>query len=383
MTLARTRPAPRPIAFIDLAAQQRRLGAAIEGAIGRVLAHGQYIMGPEVAAFERALQHFTGAAHVVSCANGTDALVLALRAHGIGVGDAVFVPAFTFAATAGAVALCGATPVFVDVLPDTFALDPASLAHAVVAPPAGLHPAAVIAVDLFGQPADYPALRPIASAAGLRLIADAAQSCGAALHGAAVGTLAEMTTTSFFPAKPLGCYGDGGAVFTADAQTAELVASLRQHGRGSAKYDTRRVGMNSRLDTVQGAILIEKLKAFPGEIACRQRVAERYHAALSDVAQVPRLAPGATSVWAQYTLQLDDRDDVAERLKAAGVPTAVYYPTPLNETTAFATCPTVPGGTPVARDLARRVLSLPMHPDLDEGTQDRVVAAVRSALGLR
>ncbi len=375
--------ASAPIAFIDLAAQRRRLGERIDQAISRVVDHGGYIIGPEVRRLESELAAFCGAKHVISCSNGTDALVLPLRAKGIGPGDAVFCPAFTFAATAEVVAWVGATPVFVDICADSFNMDAVSLEAAVVtARRAGLRPAAVIAVDLFGQPADYDAIEPVCIREGLWLMADSAQGFGSVYRGRRSGTIGLAATTSFFPAKPLGCYGDGGAVFTEDDQLAETMRSLRVHGQGADKYDNVRIGMNARLDTIQAAILLEKLSIFSDEIIARNQVARRYGEALADVAIVPRVASDMTSVWAQYTLRLPAgrRDAVAAKLKAVGVPTAVYYPKPLHLQTAYRGFPVADGGLPVSEAIAAEVLSLPMHPYLDEVTQNRIVSAVRKAL---
>jgi dTDP-4-amino-4,6-dideoxygalactose transaminase len=369
------------IEFVDLAAQRRRIGPRMEEAILRVVRHGKYIMGPEVAELERQLAAFCEAKHVISCANGTDALALVLMAKGIKPRDAVFVPAFTFAATAEVVAWLGATPIFVDVEPDSFNLDPASFEAAIAAAAKlGLTPRAVIPVDLFGQPADYRRIIPIAAEHDLFVLADAAQSFGAALDNRRVGTFGQATATSFFPAKPLGCYGDGGAIFTDDDDLAQVMRSLRVHGQGSDKYDNVRIGMNGRLDTMQAAILIEKLAVFEDEIVARQRVADRYNAGLADMVKVPRLAHGATSVWAQYTLVLDNRDQVAASLKAAGVPTAIYYPIPLSQQTGYRHYPSAPGGVPASEALSTKVLSLPMHPYLEPAVQDRIVAAMRQAL---
>jgi len=370
------------IEFIDLVAQRRRLGDRIDAAIRRVVEHGRFILGPEVAELERALERFSGAAHVLTCSNGTDALMLCLRARGIGAGDAVLMPSFTFAATAEVVCHAGATPIFVDVLPESFNMDPASLASGVQsARQLGLKPAAVIVVDLFGQPADYAALAPVIEAHKLWLIADAAQSFGASFRGTKVGRLGAVTATSFYPAKPLGCYGDGGALFTEDAEFAALLASLRLHGTGSDKYDHARVGMNARLDTIQAAVLLEKLRIFADELEARQRIATRYNELLEGAVQVPRLIPGATSVWAQYTIVTQQRDHVAAYLKDAGIPTAIHYPKPLHRQTAYLAYPTAGNGLPVSDRLAAEVLSLPMHPYLDEAAQDRIAGAVRDALG--
>ncbi len=371
-----------PIAFIDLQAQRRRLGDRMERAIGQVLQHGCFIMGPEVRTLEERLADYAGVKHVISCASGTDALQLPLMAWGIGPGDAVFVPGFTFAATAEVVALVGATPVFVDVLADSFNMDPASLEAAIeaVAAEGRLRPAAVIPVDLFGQPADYDSLQPLADRYGLRLLADTAQGFGAYYRGRRTGSIGDAASTSFFPAKPLGCYGDGGAVFTDDDELAATMRSLRVHGQGTDKYDNVRIGVNGRLDTMQAAVLLEKLAIFDDEVAARDRVANAYSAALAGIADTPVLIADATSIWAQYTIRLDDRDGVAARMKAAGIPTAIYYPRPLNRQTAYGAYPVAPQGLPVSESLSQRVLSLPMHPYLDATTQDRIVAAVASAV---
>ncbi len=373
-----------PLPFIDLQAQRCRLADRIDRAIARVLEHGRYILGPEVAELESRLAAFCGARHVIGCSNGTDALVMALRAKEIGPGDAVLVPSFTFTATAEAVVLVGATPVFLDTAEESFNLDPASVAAGVAAARgAGLMPHGIIAVDLFGQPADYDTLANAAAAQGLWLIDDAAQSFGAAWRGRKVGTLAEITTTSFFPAKPLGCYGDGGAVFTDDDALAEVLRSLRVHGQGANPYENVRIGINGRLDTLQAAILIEKLAIFPEEITLRDRIADRYSAALDDIAIVPRLPPEASSVWAQYTLRLPgrDRDAVARALSAEGIPTAVYYRLPLHRQQAYRHYPIAGNGLPSSERLAGEVLSLPMHPYLDAAGQDRIIAALRRAAG--
>ena len=372
-----------PIAFVDLAAQRRRLGSRIDEAILRVVDHGGYIMGPEVRALEADLSAFCGARHVIGCANGTDALGLVLMARGVTRGDAVLCPSFTFASTAEVIAWVGATPVFVDVHPDTFNMDAASLETGIAtARAAGLTPAAVIAVDLFGQPADYEAIEPVCERHGMWRLADAAQSFGAVYRNRRVGTIGAATSTSFFPAKPLGCYGDGGAVFTDDDQLAAVLRSLRVHGQGTDKYDNVRIGMNGRLDTLQAAILIEKLEIFPDEIAARQAVAARYSTALGDVAVVPMVPEGSTSVWAQYTLRVDGgrRDGLAARLKSEAIPTAIYYPKPLHRQTAYRDFPAAGGALPVSDRLAGEVISLPMHPYLEPDVQDRIVDAVRLAL---
>jgi len=366
--------------FIDLVAQQAGLRAGIDAAIARVLDHGRYIMGPEINELEAALAEFCGAPEVISCASGTDALVLALLVREVGPGDAVFVPTFTFAATAEAVAILGATPVFVDVDRDTFNLDVASLTAAVEGLPDGLRPVGVIAVDLFGLPADYPAVAEVCAANDMWVIADAAQSFGATTGGVTVGTMAHLTTTSFFPAKPLGCYGDGGAVFADSADDAAVMRSLRVHGSGSDKYDNVRIGINGRMDTLQAAILLQKLTVFPAEIEARQVVAARYAEGLGDVVKVPQVPDGQRSTWAQYTIRVADRDGVVARLKERDVPTAVYYPLPLHQQTAYAPFPSSPAGLAASEELAGDVLSLPMHPYLSGDDQARVIAAVRESV---
>jgi dTDP-4-amino-4,6-dideoxygalactose transaminase len=380
----RARLDPVPIPFIDVAAQRRRLGRSVDEAIARVLGHCQFILGPEVRALEVKLAEFCGARHVVSCASGTDALVLVLMAQGIGPGDAVICPSFTFTATAEVVVLVGATPVFADVEQASFNLDPARLKLACAAArEAGLRPKAVIPVDLFGQPADYDRIVPVAEAEGLFVLDDAAQAFGATYKNRRVGALAPATATSFFPAKPLGCYGDGGAVITEDEELAQVLRSLRVHGEGSGKYDCVRVGLNGRLDTIQAAVLMEKLRIFPEEILARERVARRYSAGLADVATIPRLASGSSSVWAQYTIRLASgrRDGLAAALKAQGIPTAIHYPVPLHRQQPYQRFPIALGGAPVSERLAEEVISLPMHAYLDETTQDRIIEATRRALG--
>ncbi|WP_046652330.1 DegT/DnrJ/EryC1/StrS family aminotransferase [Brevundimonas diminuta] len=379
------------IPFIDLLSQRRRIGATIDAALMEVAASGQYIMGPAVGAFEQALCDFGQAPHALSCSNGTDALVLLMMAWGVGPGDAVFCPAFTFAATAEVVALAGATPVFVDIRPDTWTMDPDHLRAAVeaVEREGVLKPRAVIAVDLFGQPADYPALSDITQKHDLKLIADSAQGFGCTLNGQHPIHWADATTLSFFPAKPLGAYGDGGAVLMKDEALMDHLVSLRVHGQATVadaaaqgfahdpKYLNPRLGMNGRLDTLQAAVLLEKLKIFPDEIKRRNRIAERYVQGLAGhVAATPVVIPGGRSVWAQFTVEHDDRDALAAHLKAQGVPTAVYYPIPLHRQPAYRQHPVGPGGLAVTEAKAERVISLPMSAYLDEAVQDRVIAAV-------
>jgi len=372
-----------PIPFIDVAAQRRRLGTRIDDAVRRVMDHCQFINGPEVRELERDLSAFCGAKHSIGVASGTDALVLVLMARGIGRGDAVICPSFTYAASPEAVALVGAAPVFCEVNETTFNIYPAGIERAVAAAKrAGLSPKALMTVDLFGLPADYEAINPVAEGLGLYVIDDAAQAFGANAKGRKIGTLAPVTTTSFFPAKPLGCYGDGGAVFTHDDDLADLIRSLRNHGQGTDRYDNVRVGMTGRLDTIQAAVLIEKLKIFPEEIVARERIARRYNAALADVVRVPHASNEHSCVWAQYTIRVSGgrRDALAQTLGAQGIPTAQYYPVPSHRQGAYRGYPLAEGGLAVTERLAGEVISLPMHAYLDEATQDRIVGAVRGAL---
>ena len=376
---------PEPVPFIDIGAQRRRLGQSIEDAVGRVLTHCQFINGPEVTQLEAALAAFSGASHVVTCASGTDALLMVLMAKGVGIGDAVFCPSFTFCATGEAVALAGATPVFVDVDEATFNMDVNSLKRGIAtARKLGLTPKAVMPVDLFGQSADHDAIGAIAEAEGLFVLDDAAQAFGATYKGRRLGTSGLATATSFFPAKPLGCYGDGGAIFTDDAALAETLRSIRVHGQGSDKYDNVRLGLTGRLDTVQAAVLLEKLKIFEDEIAARNKVAERYARGLGNVVTVPRVASDCTSIWAQYTIRLPagtDRDGFAAALKAQGIPTAIYYVKSMHQQTAYRDFPVADGGLPACEKLSDDVISLPMHAYLDEPTQERIIEGVRGALG--
>jgi dTDP-4-amino-4,6-dideoxygalactose transaminase len=372
-----------PIPFIDLAAQRRRLGNTVDEAVARVLAHCQFVMGPEVRELEAQLAKFCGARHAISCSSGTDALLLVLMAREIGPGDAVICPSFTFCATAEVVALLGATPVYAEVSETTFNIDAASARRAIAtARKNGLKPKAIIPVDLFGLPADFEPILELAASEGLFVLDDAAQAFGATYKGRPLGTFGLATATSFFPAKPLGCYGDGGAIFTDDDALAETIKSLRVHGHGTDKYDNVRIGMTGRLDTIQAAVLIEKLKIFPEEIAARDRIARRYHGGLKDVAIVPEVPAGYTSVWAQYTIRLAPgrRDGLAKALKAEGIPTAIYYPIPLHRQVAYRGYPVAEGGLAVSERLAQEVISLPMHAYLDEPVQDRIIAAVRRAL---
>jgi len=380
------------IPFIDLQAQRARLGQPLEDAILKVVRSGAYVMGPEIAQFERELATFGQAPFALSCGSGTEALILPLMAWKIGPGDAVFCPSFTFAATAEVMPLVGASPVFVDIDPQTYNLDPASLEAAIlqVKRDGQLTPRAVIAVDLFGQPADYPAIAAICARHGLKLIADSAQGFGCTLDGRHPIHWADVATTSFFPAKPLGCYGDGGAVLSKDAGFHDLLVSLRVHGQAvkadiegktfdhDPKYLNVRVGMNSRMDTIQAAVLLEKLKIFADEIVARNRVADRYAAGLSDLVRTPTVIEGGRSVWAQYTIEVEGRDALGPHLRDQGVPSAVYYPIPIHRQGVYSGYPTAPGGLPVTEAKAGQVISLPMHPYLSEADQDQVIAAIRA-----
>lgn len=366
--------------FVDLARQRQRLEPALSAAIERVLEHGRFIVGPEVAELEEHLAGFAGVRNVVTCANGTDALVLVLRCLGVGAGDAVFVPSFTFAATAEAVILSGAVPVFVDCLPNSFNIDPQSLERAFDLLPEGTRAGAVIAVDLFGQLADYDALTEFSKSRSLPLIADAAQSFGARWNGSRAGNFGTVTTTSFFPAKPLGCYGDGGAVLTDDDAFAAELRSVAQHGKGTEKYDHVRVGMNSRLDTLQAAVLLSKLTIFEDELAERQEIAGRYESLLPSEVRTPHVDARAVSSWAQYTIQVPDRVRVISHLGEAGIPTAVHYPLPLHHQPAFMDIGLTPVPLSCSESLARVVLSIPVHPYLTESEQGRIVDAIGGAL---
>jgi len=368
------------IPFIDLQAQRARIAEKIDAAVLRVVASGAYIFGPEVKTLEGQLAAFAEAKHCIANANGTDALVLPLWAWGIGAGDAVFCPSFTFAATAEIAPWLQATPVFVDVLPDTYNMDPKSLEAAIagVKKDGKLKPKAVIAVDLFGQPADYPAISAISKREGLKLIADSAQGFGCTLGGKHPMHWADAQTTSFFPAKPLGCYGDGGATLTNDDGDNVLMRSIAFHGAsGDDKYNCARIGMNSRLDTIQAAILIEKLAIFADEIKMRNEVADRYANMLEGLVTTPKVIEGGVSTWAQYVIEADDRDGLAAHLREAGIPTAQYYPKPLHKQTAYESFPVGAGGMKVSEAIAHRVLALPMHPYLDGQAQTKIAGAIR------
>ena len=372
---------PKRLDFIDLKAQQQKIAALLTENIQRVLAHGQYIMGPEIQALETRLAAYVGVKHAISCSSGTDALLMPLMAYGVGPGDAIFTTPFTFIATAEVIQLLGATPVFVDIDPQTFNLDPQALAAAVRSlgqnpGTAHLKPKGIIPVDLFGQPADYDRIHAVAQKHGLFVLEDAAQSFGATYKGRRAGALAQATATSFFPAKPLGGYGDGGAVFTDDDHLAEVLRSIRVHGQGKDKYENVRIGLNGRLDTLQAAVLLAKLEIFDQEVVERQRIARQYSQALKDLVAVPFVAPECTSVWAQYSVLSDHREVLLQKLQEAQIPAAIYYPVPLHLQGAFTHLGYQPGDFPVSEHASRRIFSLPMHPYLGHADQERIVQAL-------
>ena len=371
------------IEFIDLKAQRQHIGKAMDDAVLKVVHDGNYILGEQVQQFETGLAGFCGAKHAIGVANGTDALILVLEALGVGPGDAVICPSFTFAATAEVVAWMGATPIFAEIDEATYNIDPKGLAAALdTARKHDLKPRALITVDLFGQACDYDPIEAFCKHNDLVLIADSAQGYGARYKGRVAGAIGDFATTSFFPAKPLGCYGDGGAILTDSDEHTALILSLRFHGKGSYKYDNVRIGVNSRLDTLQAAVLIEKLKVYAEEIEKRQLVAQRYTEALKDLVTTPYVMPNCVSTFAQYTIRVDaDRRDAFQAaLKAKGVPTTVYYPKPLHQQTAYKHFPVAGNGLPISERVAREVVALPMHPYLDEATQDYIIEAVRNAL---
>ncbi|MFT9017821.1 DegT/DnrJ/EryC1/StrS family aminotransferase [Acetobacter malorum] len=373
--------ADKSIAFLDLPAQQKRLGPALRARVDAVLDHCRFVMGPEVAELEQRLADWCGAKECVGVSSGTDALQIVMMAEGIGRGDAVFLPAFTYTATAEVPLVLGATPVFVDVDPNTFQIDPDHLRARIraVKEAGKLTARAIVGVDLFGQPAPWPELRKIAEEEGLFLLADCAQSFGADLDGKPLGREATATTLSFFPSKPLGGYGDGGAILTDDPERAALYRSLRTHGEGGTRYEVLRTGMNGRLDTLQAAVLLAKLDGFREELDRRDAIAQAYDAGLADVVQVPVRVPNSKSAWAIYAILLKDpaeRAPLQARLKERGVPSAIYYPLPLHRQPAYRDHH---DGTalPVSEDLAQRILALPIHPELTDDDVARVIAAVR------
>lgn len=369
--------------FIDLGAQRKRIEGRLKAAIDAVVEEGRYILGPQVAEFEKKLAAYAGVEHVVACANGTDALLLPLYASGIGPGDAVFVPSFTFAATAEVVALAKAEPVFVDVDADTYNIDIASLeaAIAMVKKEGRLKPKAIIPVDLFGLAADYDAIMAIARRENLLVIEDAAQSIGGKTDGTMCGAFGHVAGTSFYPAKPLGCYGDGGAMFTNDAALAEKLRSFAFHGKGETQYDNVHVGINSRLDTLQAAILIEKLAILEDEMEARRTVAQRYADGLGDVVKAANNPGHGRSAWAQYAIETAKRDGLRAHLTEKGIPSVIYYVKPLHEQVAYRAYPRTPTGLKVSETLPKNILCLPMHPYLSEADQDRIIETIRNYVG--
>ena len=368
--------------FVDLEAQFRNIEGEIREAIDRVLEHGQFIMGPEVYAFEQELSAFCGAEHVISTSSGTDALLMTLMSYEIGPGDAIIAPPFTFVATAEVIQLLGATTVFVDVDERTFNIDIDQLESTVlrVQKQGKLNLKGIIPVDLFGLPADYSAVNRIAKEHNLFVLADCAQSFGGSYNNRKVGTFGDVSATSFFPAKPLGCYGDGGAVFTDNEERAEILRSIRFHGKGKTQYDNVRTGITGRLDTLQAAILSCKLRILEEEINARQKVANRYTDALSDKLNTPNIPLGYQSAWAQYTLRSVERDRIRKHLEKHEIPTAVYYPCPLHMQPAFSDADGAGVSMPVSEMLSKEVFSLPIHPYLSEHEQDRIITTLREVL---
>ncbi|OQB20523.1 MAG: UDP-2-acetamido-2-deoxy-3-oxo-D-glucuronate aminotransferase [Firmicutes bacterium ADurb.Bin182] len=371
------------IEFIDLMAQYRRIKSDIDKNIEAVLKYGKYILGPEVKELEQKLGEYTGAKHVITCSNGTDALLMPLMAWGVGRGDAVFTTPFTFIATAEVISLLGAVPVFVDIDPDTFNIDPNLLESAIkkTISEGNLTPKAIIPVDLFGLPADYDNILRIAEKYGLKVLEDAAQSFGSVYKQKRTGSLCDAVATSFFPAKPLGCYGDGGAIFTGDDHLAEKLFSIRAHGQGNAKYENVRTGINGRLDTLQAAILLVKLNIFNEELISRKRIASRYILLLKDVLKTPVVPDGLESCWAQYSVLAKDdgeREYLRNELKNAGVPTAVYYPVPLHLQKAFSYLGYKKGDFSVSEYVSSRIFSLPMHPYIENETIEKITGVIQS-----
>ena len=368
------------IPFIDLQAQRKRLGDNLEQKVLEAVREGRYINGPQVVELEEQLSVFSGSKHVIGCASGTDGLLMPLWAWGVGPGDAVFVPAFTFVSSAEVVAMLGATPVFVDVDATTFNMSIDSLNEAIdwAKTKSDLNPKAVIAVDLFGLPADLKTIEVIAKQNEMKLLVDCAQGFGSKQDGKVAVCYGDAGSTSFFPAKPLGCYGDGGAVFTSDPEFEKVLKSIRVHGQGSHRYEHIRLGMNGRIDTLQAAILLEKLKIYPDEIKKRNEIAGRYTHGLKDYVDTPIVPEGYESVWAQYTLKVENRQALSESLKEHGIPTMVYYPIPLSHQPAYKHYPAAPNGVPISEKLSEQVLSLPMHPYLDIETQNFIIEKVQS-----
>jgi len=385
------------IPFIDLKTQFKHLEKEIQAAINGVLEHGKFILGPEIKELEERLADFAEVKHVISCASGTDALLMPLMAQNIGPGDIVFTTPFTFIATAEVISLLGATPVFVDIDPRTFNIDPDKLKLAIEAVkkqdstlyplpkniPAAAIPKVVIPVDLFGLPADYDSLLEIARQENLFVLEDAAQGFGGTYKGRKAGGLGHAGATSFFPAKPLGCYGDGGAIFTNDDDLRDKLLSIRVHGQGKDKYNNIRTGLNARLDTLQAAILLQKLKIFPTELAARQKLSEKYTNELADVQQevtVPIIPTGYSSAWAQYSLVAVKRQTIIKELTKEGIPTAIYYPLPLHLQAAFSDLQYSTGDFPMAESVSLKIFSLPMHPYLEHELVDKIAAIIRQAV---
>jgi len=369
--------------FIDLGAQRERIADRLKAAIDKVIEEGRYILGPQVTEFEAKLAEYVGVKHCIACANGTDALLLPLYASGIGPGDAVFVPSFTFAATAEVVALAKAEPVFVDVDPETYNIDIASLEAAIrmIKSEGRLRPKAIIPVDLFGLAADYDAIMQIAERENLLVIEDAAQAIGGTAGDRKCGSFGHVAATSFYPAKPLGCYGDGGAMFTNDSALAEKLRSFAFHGKGETQYDNIHIGINSRLDTLQAAILLEKLAILEDEMIARQTVAQRYAEGLGDVVKASANLTGSRSAWAQYAIETPDRDALKVHLQENGIPSVIYYVKPLHSQVAYSRFPVPPDGLPVSEALPSRILCLPMHPYLSTSDQDRIISTIRNFVG--
>ena len=371
-----------PVTLYALDRQRARIEAKLRAGMDRVLEHGQFVLGPEVAALEAELADYCGVPHAIGVSSGRDALIMALMALNVGPGDAVFVPAFTFSATAGSVASVGAVPVFVDVEPETFNMDPAALESAVAETRSQgrLQPRAVMPVDLYGLPADYEKIGVIAAHEGLHIIADAAQSLGGAAPAGPVGSLAPISAVSFYPTKPLGAYGDGGAVLTDDDNLAQTVREIRSHGRSGAGDEALRLGMTGRLDTLQAAVLLAKFEIFADEMVRRQQIAERYTTGLADVVSTPHIAEGYSSAWALYTVRVPDRDRVRKDLSDCGIQSGLFYPIPLHRHGAFQPWVSADESHPVAEQLSQDVLSLPIYPDLTDREADRVIAALRTVV---
>jgi UDP-2-acetamido-2-deoxy-ribo-hexuluronate aminotransferase len=376
--------------FIDLTKQYSLIEKKLKERFDAIMRRASFIMGPEVAELEKRLNEYIGSKYCITCSSGTDALVMALMAQGVGKGDAIFTTPFTFFATAEVIALTGATPVFVDSDPKTCSIDPAALNQAIAhlvsgkAPSkgtvAGLKPRGIITVDLYGVPAEYDQINAIAEKNRLFVIEDACQSFGGMYKGKKCCNLTQMGATSFFPSKPLGCYGDGGAVFTDDSKLAEMLRSLRIHGMGADQYDNVRIGINGRLDTLQAAVLLSKMELFDEELKKRKVVAQRYIDGLKDIAGFPQVPAGCSPSWAYFTILIDNRDAIRDQLKKSGVPVMIYYPKPLHLQKAFTHLQYEQGSMPNAESTACRVLSLPMHPYLEEQEQDQIIHFVRIAL---